>query len=63
MFILANDDDGIGSIFGGNITPPISSSTTNRFSKIVIRIGSQSGSNNENGGVKKIFNCIKNKNL
>lgn len=47
---LANDDDGVGSIFGGNITPPISSSSTSRFSKIVIRLGAQGNPNNENGG-------------
>uniref|UniRef100_A0A915CWL2 Serine/threonine-protein phosphatase 4 regulatory subunit 3-like central domain-containing protein n=1 Tax=Ditylenchus dipsaci TaxID=166011 RepID=A0A915CWL2_9BILA len=37
----ANDDDGMGSVFGGNITPPISSAPTNRISKIVIRMGQQ----------------------
>jgi len=37
----ANDEDGVASIFGGNITPPISSASSNRISKIVIKMQGQ----------------------
>lgn len=38
--LLANDDDEVASIFGGNITPPITSTSQNRISKIMICVNS-----------------------